>query len=424
MAAVLVAGAGASPHSLVVEEGGRAVLDCGAGSGATACLWTRDGFLLGTEAGLPAYPRYSVQQAGRDCQLVIEPVVPLDEGEYSCQVAGSSSAAPPRAGPPTTLAVNCPPGRPHILQGVTGDPVWLESGAAAELRCQSQGGRPPAEIQWWDATTGARILGDSQAEVSLEEFATKMQDKKTWLTVSILKFKPEKSMILKCTVFNDAFPTPKQSEPIQIKIRGQIAPKLVKFSGKNALELKCDEGRDANPKKFKWIINGQEIPNETESSLKILQINESYHNTEVRCLAAGHHTDPLTLFRLLHTADSTELARAVEPALPPQLAPRRTARPGRNPGGNSSGRTVFTCVAEEEAAGPAGPPEFVWIEGALERRVTAVDTAAGQGRYKCRLVRGGYEKLRQMAGSARGISRKIRRFTKTLNQLTDLFDDT
>ena len=72
------------------------------------------------------------------------------------------------------------------------------------------------------------------------EFATKMQDKKTWLTVSILKFVPDRPMRVHCTVFNDAFPSPKLSEPIKITFKDFVAATVRKFRQHDRLELACE----------------------------------------------------------------------------------------------------------------------------------------------------------------------------------------
>ena len=55
-----------------------------------------------------------------------------------------------------TLSVNCQPGQPYIVEAQEGDTLLLEQGEEVELHCQSQGGKPPAEIHWWDGA-GNRI---------------------------------------------------------------------------------------------------------------------------------------------------------------------------------------------------------------------------------------------------------------------------
>lgn len=62
-----------------------------------------------------------------------------------------------------SINVNCEPGKPYIVQAKEGEEVVVEAGQEVELHCQSQGGKPPAEIQWWD-DAGTRIVADMRGE--------------------------------------------------------------------------------------------------------------------------------------------------------------------------------------------------------------------------------------------------------------------
>ena len=134
-----------SPSSLLVNSGSEARLICRVRSGDGPCQWTRDGYGLGTEPSLPHLPRYSMPGlAPGNCDLLISPVLPLDAGSYVCQAAGSKSQ-------PASLQVNVQPGQPHILEARESGRMQVETGDRIELTCQSQGGRPFAELQWTDA---------------------------------------------------------------------------------------------------------------------------------------------------------------------------------------------------------------------------------------------------------------------------------
>ena len=69
--------------NITVSEGGVARLTCAVGHQVGDCEWTRDGFALGADKQLPSLPRYTMD----NCDLVIQPVLPLDEGLYQCQVS-------------------------------------------------------------------------------------------------------------------------------------------------------------------------------------------------------------------------------------------------------------------------------------------------------------------------------------------------
>ena len=412
-----------SPENVTVSEGQSARIKCSVGNRVGTCQWTRDGFALGTERSLPEFARYRMDGGSDDvCDLVIEPVMPLDEGEYQCQVSGYRGVKG-ISSPKVRLDVNCEPGKPYIVQAKDGDKVEVDEGEEVELHCQSQGGRPPAEIQWWDGE-GNRIDGAGIRDTSLQEFATKMQDKKTWLTVSILKIVPKSPMVLKCTVFNDAFPSLKESESIQVTFKGYQAAEVRKFTENETFELKCEEGTPPPDTKYKWIINGNEIPGETENSLKIVQINDSYDDSKIKCTIENQNgeSEVQRVFRLLYTSSEkhiikqTSIFKNTINGNHKKKRNKKKVKPVKN---DAKRKMVFTCVAEEETS---AEPKYVWIKGKLEKSMVA--EGDGDQKFKCTVIEGGYDKIKQMANNMKGISRKMKRFTKSLNHITNLIEDT
>ena len=136
----------------------------------------------------------------------------LDEGVYQCQVSGGHGVAPISSAP-VSLSVNSEPGQPYIVQAMEDGVMEVKEGDEVELQCESQGGRPPAEIQWWDGE-GRRIVSD------VTEHVRRMEDRKTFKTVSTLKFVPKQPISVICTVSNDAFPVLKESDILEIKSKG------------------------------------------------------------------------------------------------------------------------------------------------------------------------------------------------------------
>ena len=411
------------PENVTVSEGQSARLTCSVGNRMGTCQWTRDGFALGTERSLPEFARYRMDGNSEDeCDLVINPVIPLDEGEYQCQVSGHRGVAG-IASPTVRLDVNCEPGKPYIVQAKEGEKVEVIEGEEVELHCQSQGGRPPAEIKWWDGD-GNRIVGSGSRDTELQEFATRMKDKKTWLTVSILKIVPTKPMVIKCTVFNDAFPNPKESESIQVTFKGHLKAEVRKFTENETFELKCKEGETAGNTKYKWVINGNEIPGETENSLKIVQINDSYDNSKIKCTIDDQNgeTEDQRIFRLVFTSSQKHIIKQKSSLINTIHADhrrRKNKKKSKTVQNDVKRKTVFTCVAEEETT---AEPKYVWIKGKLEKTVVA--QGEGDQKFKCNVIDGGYDKIKQMANNMKGISRKIKRFTKSLNHITNLIEDT
>eukprot|EP00092_Neocalanus_flemingeri_P001737 GFUD01001855.1.p1 GENE.GFUD01001855.1~~GFUD01001855.1.p1 ORF type:complete len:280 (+),score=82.93 GFUD01001855.1:85-840(+) len=251
-----------------------------------------------------------------------------------------------------------------------------------------------------------------------------MQDKKTWLTVSILKLTPDKPMILKCTVFNDAFPKHKKSESIQITFKGHLSAEIRKFTENETFELKCNDGKTSKDTKYKWIINDNEIPGETENSLKILHINDSYDNSKIKCTTEEKigKTEVLRMFKLKYTSvqkKTVKLNLSSLNTIQTDQKKKRNKKRIKTIKNDVRKKTVFTCVAEEETT---AEPKYVWIKGKLEKTVTA--EGESDEKYKCSVIGGGYDKIKQMAHNMKGMARKIKRFTKTLNHMTNLIEDT
>ena len=197
-----------------------------------------------------------------------------------------------------------------------------------------------------------------------------MEDRKTWLTVSILKLTPQAPMTVHCTVSNDVFPTPKTSEPLEISLRGFIKPEQISFVKNKPLELLCNEN-ETKKEKYKWILNGKELKGETENTLNILQINESYDNSKVKCLQLGNNSayEAVNAFSLVYDKQRKDIRREKTIV---SLKKNKISKPPRRLSSSSSSssprRKVFTCFTEEEVS---SEPKYVWINGKLEKSVSA-----------------------------------------------------
>lgn len=168
-------------------------------------------------------------------------------------------------------------------------------------------------------------------------------------------------MTVHCTVFNDAFPSPKTSEPLEITFRGFIRPVQVSFIKNKPLELLCNENETKN-EKYKWILNGKELKGENENTLKILQINESYDNSEVKCLINGKNSaeETINAFNLVYDRRNNEKREKTIISLKKNKNVKTHGR--------SAGRKYFTCYTEEDVP---TDPQYVWINGKLEKSMSA-----------------------------------------------------
>merc|ERR1719222_540675 len=194
-----------SPKDSKVERGMRVVLGCQVSprSSTTSCSWSNSGREVSMDS------RHWME----GCSLVIDPVKGSDEGSYVCSVKISNSQLESRA---ASLEVLVEPGVPSILEAREGD--WEE----LLLTCESQGGRPHAELQWRDSE-GQRVFGHVQ------EHVTRIGSSPTFKTVSTLRFNPLQPMAVTCTAHSEAFTKVASSRPLTVQLRRKVEEEEVKL---------------------------------------------------------------------------------------------------------------------------------------------------------------------------------------------------
>ena len=124
---------------------------------------------------------------------------------------------------------NSEPGQPCV-ETISGKEV--QEGEEVELQCESEGGRPPAEIMWWDGE-GRRIVSD------VTEHVKRMEDRKTFKTVSTLRFKPSTGQQVKCSAHNDAFPAMRLSHGLWLALAGQPAVQEIQLADGEDVTIRC-----------------------------------------------------------------------------------------------------------------------------------------------------------------------------------------
>ena len=239
---------------IMVNSGERAVLSCVTVTRGAGCEWLRDGYSLDYRG------RYTLGAGA--CQLVIDPVLPLDQGRYQCRAGGVTSDV-------GSLKVNMAPGRPRLEAETR---LVVDLGDKVELRCESRGGRPAGEILWWDEDTGERIAGEVSAEVT--------RTGGSFMTISRLRLRPKRAMSVKCSVHSDMFPAKKYSERLKIALIGK--PVTVSVGIGDSVSLDCEEDEVA------WSINGRELKGEKERFLEVENFVAAYDGAILECKANGN----------------------------------------------------------------------------------------------------------------------------------------
>merc|ERR1712018_524361 len=269
-----------TPKNQTATQGERVVMGCEVAprSSITSCIWSNSGIEV------PMDSRHWLE----GCSLVIDPVQGSDEGSYVCSVETSNSQLESRA---ASLEVLVEPGVPSILEARDGDWVKVDQGDELLLTCESQGGRPHAELQWRDAE-GQRVFGHVQ------EHVTRIGSSPTFKTVSTLRFNPLQPMAVTCTAHSEAFSKVTSSRPLTVQLRRKVEEEEVKLREGGSVRLQLAE----NSGPYKWLLNDREVKGETSNFLVIDDFTPDYHNSVVKCIQEkfGGEARVLKIVRLLH----------------------------------------------------------------------------------------------------------------------------
>jgi len=380
-----------TPSDTTARRGEEVILQCSAGprDSVTDCGWTRDGLGL----SMDHMTRYTM----RGCNLHIQPLQLEDEGSYKCQVGGHGME--PILSPPATLQVMVEPGRPSILEAREGDWVEVEQGDELLLTCESHGGRPHAEIQWKDKE-GNFVMGNA------EEHVTRIGNTNSFKTVSKLRFNPLIPMTVTCTAHSEGFPDVRRSRDLMVQLRKKVEEEVVTLKTGESVRLTVDEIWPS----YTWFLNDREVEGETRNTLDIEDFSGDYDNSVVKCLVEkfGGESRLLKLVRLKH--DPTPAIREPRTNLEEEAEIETgnavtAARRGK--------KTMFTCISEQE--NEVGEPQYVWVKGRLERKITTASDADGRD-YKCKVVTGGVKKAKYMEKTLKQMSKSLRKFSKTMKQ--------
>jgi len=333
------------------------------------------------------------------CSLVIDPVQGSDEGSYVCSVKTSNSQLESRA---ASLEVMVEPGMPSILEAREGDWVEVDQGEELLLTCESQGGRPHAELQWRDAE-GQRVFGHVQ------EHITRIGTSPTFKTVSTLRFNPLQPMVVTCTAHSEAFTKVASSRPLTVQLRRKVEEEEVKLREGGSVRIELTENRGP----YKWFLNDREVEGEIGNFLVIEDFTPDYHNSVVKCIQEkfGGEARVLKIVRLLHDKSPSKNRQEDEDEdLDIQDDQPAVAADGK------MRRRLFTCVSDSEEDA-SGSPQYVWVEGKLETRVTTAKDEKGRG-YKCTLLPGGLKKVKKIEKKLKVMSKDLKRFSRTLKKFT------
>jgi len=396
-----------TPANTTVNSGQKARLSCMVGNMIGGCHWTKDGL------SLEGAPRFTVGGEGNsNCDLSIEPVLVEDEGQYQC-VAGEGLRSKE-----VMLMVNSEPGVPYIVQARDTDRLKVERGEEIQLVCESQGGRPPAEIQWWDGS-GRRIVSD------VTEHVSRMGDGRNFKTTSTLRFAPAGEMKVKCSAHNDMFPAGKMSDYLKIKVKGQPTMEQRALQEGDSVKIYCNSEQTLGDLRFKWFINDVEIVGETKDHLEIEQFSKSYDKSKVKCASADNDEVLRVVELVFKEEEETREPRALPKTFKDlrkivEDGAKNVKKAGVDVVDDGKEKTMFTCIMEEDVY--ADEPKYVWMNGQL-KKVETVEATDSKGKYKCKVVPRGMKKMKKMSKDLKNFAKSIRKLSKTLNEFTSPIEE-
>jgi hypothetical protein len=114
------------------------------------------------------------------------------------------------------------------------------------------------------------------------------QERKTFKTISTLKFSTKKDTTISCSAFNEDFTTPRTSSPLQIKVK--YRPKIeMKFSQEKLkegddLEIECSVKAYPADVTYKWFVDDVEEDGFEGNIFKMKKLTKMHHKSNVKCL--------------------------------------------------------------------------------------------------------------------------------------------
>ena len=371
---------GEAGRVLSFNSGDEAVLSCELYlAPGTACDWTKDGWLLDMSG------RYSTHH---DCQLVISPVLPLDQGQFQCQVSGDT----PIKSSALSLSVNTEPSQPKIQEA--GDKMIVEVGEVLEITCRSDGAKPAADIEWWDDQTGQRIVSQVTQHVQ------RKPNSDSFISTSTVKLTVDSARSVKCSASNEQFPVKKFSEPLQLKLTGELTSLHVGEGDSQRLD--CDRGR--GEERYDWYINNVKLDDEHGQHLLITHFPPTFHGAVVACEVQGKLIRRFQLNLIENIASENTITK---------IKPVTETVDEKRPQGKI--KSIYTCTFAEDEDDDQTIPSSVSLSGKPQRLQSAEDEF--NRKFQCRRFSRNKNKFNQIQNLMKSSGSKIRKIYKQLNQM-------
>ncbi|UYV83129.1 KIRREL [Cordylochernes scorpioides] len=353
------------PQDRTAIVGDRANLPCRVLHKAGTLQWTRDGFGLGSNRDLDGYPRYAMvgSEEEADFSLQIDPVTLEDDAVFQCQVGASNGIKGIRSRT-AQFTVFVPPEPPQIIQG---DYLKSTAGMTVELTCESNGGKPPAELRWLDGN------GD-EVQKDIEYRSDPLADGKRATAALKWAYTPRREDDGKN--FTCRSENPALTQPLYARIRMEVKypPEISLAADKKSIKVgepvtfTCDVKANPSDVIYKWFRNDDLVVGDHRTTYTLPRVTRALNGETVSCEV----TNSVGTSKATHTLD-------VEygPSFPSEKSVAAA---------DVGSDVTLTCAAEGNPK-----PDLVWtFEGnpnvlSTERTLKIADVRPEHaGRYACK----------------------------------------
>ncbi|XP_076305362.1 irregular chiasm C-roughest protein-like isoform X2 [Tachypleus tridentatus] len=268
------------PADRTAIQGDTIVLPCRVLNKKGTLQWTRDGFGLGSERSLSGFPRYSMVGSDEegDYSLQITNVSLEDDAVFQCQVGASDRVKGIRSRS-ADFTVYVPPEPPRIAPR---DFLETTAGMTMELTCESNGGKPPAELAWLD--------GDGVVVTQGIEFTTQLLgDNKRANAALKWTFKASRKHDGKTCSCRSENPAIKQPMIATIKLTVKYPPEVTLIANRRKIMefddvlFTCDAVANPDDVTYKWYRNNELVEQDHTSTFRISKVTRQLNRHTVSC---------------------------------------------------------------------------------------------------------------------------------------------
>ncbi|KAB7498478.1 Irregular chiasm C-roughest protein [Armadillidium nasatum] len=275
------------PSDITVTRGSPVSFPCKVKNLKGTLQWTMDGFGLGTDRELKAFPRFMMIGSNEtgNYTLHITAALLADEAEYQCQVGGTETEKPLRS-TKAKLTVLYPPkdDSDHVYISPE-SPLQTVSGSTVRITCTGGLTKPVSKITWKKGNDtidkGITESIESLPKSSLESITS-------W--VDIKSDETYHKQTISCVVSHEAIQEPivrSLTMYVQYPPSVTIAKHFLKAKEGDEIKFTCTATGNPPNLRFRWEVNDVAVVGDHESEFVFKDITRKDNNAKVACIVSN-----------------------------------------------------------------------------------------------------------------------------------------